>query len=148
MQSLGFSKYSGCGNDFILMEMPDISIDLITAALTLCNRKEGIGADGLIILEPSEKADFKVHFYNADGSLAEMCGNGIRSAVHFFLNKKLYLDIKIPVFLPVSLLNINIIILILLFFLQQLKLPNQNFLYPIVLFHICKKLLDPRQPLK
>lgn len=84
---LPFCKYSGCGNDFILMDMPSASIDFSRLALRLCERKWGIGADGLILLEPSQKADFKVHFYNADGSIAEMCGNGLRSAVHYFLKK-------------------------------------------------------------
>lgn len=83
-----FWKYSGCGNDFVLMEMPEPLVNLEALALRLCDRKEGIGADGLILIEPSRKADFKVHFYNADGSLAEMCGNGLRSAVHFYLNKQ------------------------------------------------------------
>jgi len=82
-----FCKYSGCGNDFILMELPE-NQDLGKLALRLCERRLSIGADGLIFISPSEKAAFRVHFYNADGSEAEMCGNGLRSAVHFFLKDR------------------------------------------------------------
>lgn len=89
MFNLPFCKYSGCGNDFILVDMSKINqiLDFSSLASRFCDRREGIGADGLILIEPSENADFKVKFYNADGSLAEMCGNGLRAAVHFFLNK-------------------------------------------------------------
>lgn len=80
-----FSKYSGCGNDFIIIESKDYpNTDFSSLALRLCPRKTSIGADGLIVISPSNKADFKYTIYNADGSEAEMCGNGLRSSLHYF----------------------------------------------------------------
>lgn len=79
-----FSKYSGCGNDFILIDnrlqrfFPDRA-----CILRLCSRQGGIGADGLILLEPSRKADYRMRIFNADGGEAEMCGNGIRCLIAF-----------------------------------------------------------------
>lgn len=74
-----FSKYEGCGNDFILIDNRTvffpIEADLITK---LCHRRLGIGADGIILLENSSIADYRMRIFNADGSEAEMCGNGFR----------------------------------------------------------------------
>lgn len=84
---VAFAKYSGCGNDFIIMEAPPCPEDTGLLATALCSRKQGIGADGLIILSPAQKGDFRIAFFNADGSEAEMCGNGARSAVHYFHTK-------------------------------------------------------------
>lgn len=75
-----FSKYSGCGNDFIFIDnrrslFKEANHSLIS---TLCQRPKGIGADGVIFLENSQKADFKMRIFNSDGGEAEMCGNGIR----------------------------------------------------------------------
>lgn len=74
-----FTKWQGCGNDFILIDARMEGIanhrDL---AVRLCDRHYGIGADGLILVLPSGKADFRMRIFNADGSEAEMCGNGIR----------------------------------------------------------------------
>ncbi len=73
-----FFKYQGAGNDFILFE-PDTA-PALTPELTarLCNRHFGIGADGILLLSHSEKADWKMRILNSDGSEAEMCGNGLR----------------------------------------------------------------------
>jgi len=76
----------GSGNDFILIDNRQgiISHDAApNVAKKLCRRGFGIGADGLILIENSHKADFKWHFLNADGSIAEMCGNGGRCAARF-----------------------------------------------------------------
>ncbi len=80
-----FSKYVGSGNDFILIDnrdlfFPDHDHETISK---LCNRQCGIGADGLILLENSKTADFKMRIFNSDGSQAEMCGNGIRCLFKF-----------------------------------------------------------------
>ena len=80
-----FSKYSGCGNDFLLIDNRSKffpSDDRVLIA-KLCKRRLGIGADGIILLENSHSADFRMHIYNADGSEAEMCGNGIRCLMKF-----------------------------------------------------------------
>ncbi len=80
-----FSKMHGLGNDFILLNgfKYEIPAAAPTLAIAACNRKFGIGADGLIILSPSKNADINFRIYNSDGSEAEMCGNGIRCAAVF-----------------------------------------------------------------
>lgn len=83
--SLPFSKYSGSGNDFILIDnrkgiFPVHAKDLISH---LCRRYGGIGADGVILLENSSSAHFRMRIFNADGTEAEMCGNGIRCLFRF-----------------------------------------------------------------
>lgn len=74
-----FQKMQGTGNDCIILDATKSKIpNPQRVAKKLCNRKTGIGADQLLILGKSRKADFKMEVYNADGSVAEMCGNGIR----------------------------------------------------------------------
>ena len=75
-----FAKLHGSGNDFIAMSNLDGQLDGRDAsalAVALCARHTGIGADGLFIVQPSQRADFEMTFYNADGSVGEMCGNGV-----------------------------------------------------------------------
>ena len=77
-----FYKYHGAGNDFIIIE--DFSMkfpqDNVAKIAHLCNRRLGIGADGFMLLRPSDQADFKLLYFNADGHLASLCGNGSRCA--------------------------------------------------------------------
>ena len=77
---LHFYKMNGAGNDFIVIDNRDLSISLDAETIeALCDRHRGIGADGLLAVEPAEKgADYKFRYYNADGGEAEMCGNGAR----------------------------------------------------------------------
>ena len=77
---LHFFKMNGAGNDFIVIDNRDLSIQLDGETIeALCDRHAGIGADGLLAVEPAEKgADYKFRYYNADGGEAEMCGNGAR----------------------------------------------------------------------
>ncbi len=76
---LRFSKYHGAGNDFILFRQEDLlDLPLAVLARAVCHRHYGIGADGIMVASPSQVADIKMTIINADGSLAEMCGNGIR----------------------------------------------------------------------
>ena len=77
-----YTKYSASGNDFVIFHT-FIKKDYSKEAIELCNRTEGIGADGLIVLVPNEKADFEWLFYNSDGSHASMCGNGTRACAHY-----------------------------------------------------------------
>jgi diaminopimelate epimerase len=90
MNGVSFWKMSGSGNDFIIIDNRDLSIDksnIREIISKICRRAVSVGADGVIFIEPSQKADFKWDFYNSDGSIAEMCGNGSRCASRFcFLN--------------------------------------------------------------
>lgn len=90
MKTIAFSKMSGSGNDFIIIDnrKKDLPVsDLGGLARSLCRRKLSLGADGLIVIEPSNQADFRWRFFNADGSRAEMCGNGARCVSRFaYLN--------------------------------------------------------------
>ncbi len=86
MRELAFAKMSGAGNDFIVIDnrLPVVQVeDLSVFAARVCARRMSVGADGLILLEESERADFKWQFFNADGSRGEMCGNGARCAARF-----------------------------------------------------------------
>jgi len=76
------TKYSASGNDFVIFHT-FLKQDRSSLSKRLCHRQEGIGADGLIVLIPHEKYNFEWQFYNADGSEAEMCGNGSRAAAHY-----------------------------------------------------------------
>lgn len=74
-----FTKWHGCGNDFVFVNAMERSIDPIVRHCTeICDRHYGIGADGIIFLLPSDTADIRMRIFNADGNEAEMCGNGIR----------------------------------------------------------------------
>ncbi len=76
---MDFFKYQGAGNDFIITDNMDLGLkDKQALAARVCDRRFGIGADGFIAAEPSDTSDVKMAFYNADGSIAGMCGNGIR----------------------------------------------------------------------
>ena len=81
---LNFSKYHGTGNDFIMVYNHNDSYCLSQSDVKkMCNRRYGVGADGLIIVEKTFDADFKMIYYNADGFVGSMCGNGARCAVSF-----------------------------------------------------------------
>lgn len=76
-----FWKMNGAGNDFIILNNMDGSLsrrDIPALVRTICERHLSLGADGVMVVEPSEKADFKMLFFNSDGSMGEMCGNGAR----------------------------------------------------------------------
>ena len=74
-----FTKMQGCGNDYVYMDTFSEKVeDRSAMAQLLSNRNFGIGSDGLIFINPSDKADFEMEMYNLDGSRAQMCGNGIR----------------------------------------------------------------------
>lgn len=79
---MNLTKYSASGNDFLIFHT-FIEKDRSSLAVKICDRYNGIGADGLIVLLPYEKLDFKWQFYNSDGSIAAMCGNGSRAAAHY-----------------------------------------------------------------
>ncbi|NWG01865.1 MAG: diaminopimelate epimerase [Syntrophaceae bacterium] len=81
-----FMKMSGSGNDFILIDHRELFLKedhLRDFIQKVCRRRISVGADGLILIERSQKADFKWRYFNADGGEAEMCGNGGRCAARF-----------------------------------------------------------------
>lgn len=81
-----FSKMSGNGNDFIIIDNRDGKFSSLYKKEfieKICARGLSVGADGVIFIEKSDKVDFKWRFYNSDGSIAEMCGNGARCAARY-----------------------------------------------------------------
>ena len=87
MAAMEFSKLHGTANDFVYVDARrGLPGDPAALATRLCDRHRGIGADGLILLLPSETADCRMRIYNSDGSTAEMCGNGIRGFAKFVLD--------------------------------------------------------------
>jgi diaminopimelate epimerase len=84
MSSVAVSKMHGTLNDFVVLDHRRQNVgDLSTFARRVCDRRSGIGADGLIVLLSSDRADARMRIINADGSEAEMCGNGMRCAVRY-----------------------------------------------------------------
>jgi diaminopimelate epimerase len=81
---LYFKKYQGCGNDFVIINNIENTINLNTNQIAfLCDRRFGIGADGFIEIINIQKDFFKMNYYNSDGNLSSLCGNGSRCAVQF-----------------------------------------------------------------
>ena len=81
-----FYKMSGSGNDFIIIDNRDLSLhvnNLPAFVRRVCERKISVGADGLLLIEPSKTANFQWKFYNSDGSVAEMCGNAARCVARY-----------------------------------------------------------------
>jgi diaminopimelate epimerase len=94
LKMINFTKMHGLGNDYIYINMledknyiPSDKISIFTRYVS--NRNFGIGSDGVILIKPSKIADFKMEIYNADGSKAEMCGNGIRCFGKFLYDNKI-----------------------------------------------------------
>jgi len=86
MDKIEFYKMSGSGNDFIIIDNRHAIVDengLPNFVAKVCRRKMSVGADGMILVENSDVSDFKWRFFNSDGSVAEMCGNGARCAARF-----------------------------------------------------------------
>ncbi len=87
MKPIPFAKMNGSGNDFIVIDNRGgiAPADLPAFVRGVCRRKLSVGADGLILIEADAEHDFKWQFFNADGSRAEMCGNGARCAARYAL---------------------------------------------------------------
>jgi diaminopimelate epimerase len=97
MVRLDFKKMVGAGNDFIVIDSGLKDLNVLTKKI--CDRKTGIGADGVLVIEKSKIADFKMRIFNADGSEAEMCGNGLRCAVLYKgIGKKVKVETKAGIY--------------------------------------------------
>ena len=85
-----FTKMHGLGNDFVIINNLEKKIQLTTSQIQhLANRNMGIGFDQLLLIEPSKNADFYCQIFNADGSKAEQCGNGLRCVARYIQEEKL-----------------------------------------------------------
>jgi diaminopimelate epimerase len=78
-----FTKLQGAGNDFVLVDAGGLDLDWPALAARMCDRHFGVGADGLLLVLPSGVADLRLRVFNADGSEAEACGNGLRCFVKY-----------------------------------------------------------------
>ena len=84
---MNFHKMQGAANDFVVVDGRQVDgVDWASLAVRACDRRLGIGADGILALEDSDDADFRMRYHNADGSTGEMCGNGIRCIAKFALD--------------------------------------------------------------
>lgn len=84
-----FAKMHGTGNDFVMIDARQIERDWSKLAVAMCDRHFGIGSDGIILVSPSAKADFRMRMFNPDGSESEMCGNGIRCFAKYVIDEGL-----------------------------------------------------------
>jgi len=84
-----FVKMHGTGNDFIVIDAREIRRNWTSLAQKLCDRHFGIGSDGLLLVLPSRRADFRMRMFNPDGSEAEICGNGIRCFAKYVIDQGL-----------------------------------------------------------
>lgn len=89
MKIVSFNKYQGAGNDFIIIDNRDSQFNPSDSKLInkLCDRRFGIGADGLILVSGHNDSDFEMKYFNSDGYLGSMCGNGGRCTAHFALKR-------------------------------------------------------------
>jgi len=107
---MNFTKMQGIGNDFVMVNgfTEDLSVDLAELSRAMCDRKFGIGSDGLIIAVKGKEAPFEMRMFNPDGSESEMCGNGIRCFAQFVRAEGLTEAVDIPVETGAGLLNLHV----------------------------------------
>ena len=87
---MNFTKMQGAGNDFILVEAGNLRRNWSQMAIAVCDRHFGVGGDGLLLVLPSNIADFRMRMFNPDGSEAEACGNGLRCLVRYVADQGLF----------------------------------------------------------
>jgi diaminopimelate epimerase len=96
MATIHFYKYQGAGNDFVIIDNRDLHFDSHNVQLVsfLCDRRFGVGADGLMLLEIDPQSEFRMRYYNSDGREASMCGNGGRCIAAFAVHQQIVKDAK------------------------------------------------------
>ena len=103
-----FEKWQGCGNDFILIDRGGTAVDEPEKIRFMCDRHFGIGADGVIYVLSSTKAAVRMRIFNADGTEAEMCGNGLRCFAKYLLSgSKFFSDDDLTVETGAGILTVN-----------------------------------------
>lgn len=106
-----FTKMHGIGNDYVFVDcMQEAILQPEKTARYISNRHTGIGSDGLILIKPSQNADFEMTMYNADGSRGEMCGNGIRCVAKYVYEKGLTEKKRITVETPAGIRTLHLIL--------------------------------------
>ena len=102
-----FTKAVATGNDFVIIDnrLSAISYQLSAIAKKICERKYGVGADGLLVIEKSKKCDFRMRIFNPDGSEARMCGNGSRCVALYAADKKIAKAGEMAIETPAGILN-------------------------------------------
>jgi len=88
-RTIPFAKMHGCQNDYVVLDARVAPPDAPALARAVCARRTGVGADGLLLVGPSAVGDFRMRMFNVDGSESEMCGNGLRCAARFALERGL-----------------------------------------------------------
>ena len=102
-------KYHGLGNDFVILDRRASGEDIdAQTAVRLCDRRRGIGGDGVLVLLPSKQAFARMVVHNSDGSVAEMCGNGLRCAVKYLVDQDGEKRPELPVETGAGVLNARI----------------------------------------
>ena len=107
--SIKFSKYHGCGNDFICVDLRIAEYDPHRVAVAVCQRGFSVGADGLVGVASSSIADFKMVIINADGSTPEMCGNGLRCFAAYLFDRGEIQDQKVTVETGAGVLSFQVV---------------------------------------
>jgi len=110
MQRVEFVKMHGNGNDFVVVNCLDGILegaDLRKFAVRVCDRNFGVGGDGLILVLPSESADYRMQIINSDGSEAEMCGNGIRCFAKYLYDRAMARQ-SVNVETPAGIMNVEL----------------------------------------
>ncbi|GMQ60114.1 diaminopimelate epimerase [Vallitalea sediminicola] len=107
-----FTKMHGCGNDYIYINGFEVEVsDPADLSIKMSNRNFGVGSDGIVLILPSEKADFRMRMFNADGSEAEMCGNAIRCVGKYVYDNKMTkkTDITIETLAGIKILDMTVV---------------------------------------
>ncbi len=107
-----FTKMQGCGNDYVYINCFEENVEDPSAlAVKMSNRNYGVGSDGLILICPSDEADFRMRMFNADGSESEMCGNGIRCVGKYVYDRGLTdkTTVSISTLVGIKILELNVI---------------------------------------